>query len=115
MKVPPTNPQGTILSWANAIAQTLEMQGIKSREIFEQVGIPYHSTVDPTYRVESDKITALFKLAVEDRLRDPQVSHAQVERMLADPRSSEFVNRFTWSWLKLQSDPRWQCPLFWKL
>src|SRR5262245_60871211 len=45
----------------------------------------------------------LRALAAEGRLHEPDVLRAQAERMLADPRSSELVEQFTWSWLGLQN------------
>jgi mono/diheme cytochrome c family protein len=45
----------------------------------------------------------LRSLATAGRLRDPGVLRAQAERMLADPRSQEFVEQFTWCWLGLQN------------
>jgi hypothetical protein len=44
----------------------------------------------------------LMELAVEGRLRDPQVRRAQVDRMLADPKSDRFVQHFTGQWLDLR-------------
>ena len=54
----------TMLSWTNAIAQALEAQGVKSRPLFDRVNIPYPSTVDPTDRIESQKVSTLLQLAV---------------------------------------------------
>lgn len=45
----------------------------------------------------------LLRIAAKKQLRDPKMLKAQVERMLSDARSDEFVNRFVWSWLKLQN------------
>jgi len=45
----------------------------------------------------------LLALAAAGRLVDPAVLRAQAERLLADPRSSEFVAQFTWSWLGFQN------------
>lgn len=45
---------------------------------------------------------ALLKLAAENKLRDPAVLHAQVERLLADERSEQFVKNFTGQWLHLR-------------
>ncbi len=44
----------------------------------------------------------LLSLAAQDRLRDPQVLAAQVERMLDDPRSRAFATAFTGQWLGTQ-------------
>jgi len=44
----------------------------------------------------------LLTAAAADRLRDPTVLAAQVERMLADPRSQRFVENFAGQWLKLR-------------
>ena len=44
----------------------------------------------------------LLAAAATDRLRDPGVLAAQVERMLADPRSQRFVENFAGQWLKLR-------------
>lgn len=70
MNLSTANESGSIMSWANAIAQALEMQDISSRMLFEKAGIPYRSTVDPTYRIGARKITALFQLAVK-ATKDP--------------------------------------------
>jgi hypothetical protein len=44
----------------------------------------------------------LFRLAEEKKLRDPQVLHAQVERMLQDPRAEAFTKNFVGQWLALR-------------
>jgi AraC-like DNA-binding protein len=59
------NPR-TMLSWTNAIAQALEARGVSSRPLFEVADIPYPSTVDPADRIESKKISTLFRLAVNE-------------------------------------------------
>ena len=41
----------------------------------------------------------LFRLADQDRLRDGDVLHAQVERMLDDPRAAAFAEQFVGQWL----------------
>jgi hypothetical protein len=43
----------------------------------------------------------LFRLAAKNKLRDPAVMHAQVERMLNDPKAQAFVQNFTTTWLRL--------------
>ncbi|HAD61573.1 MAG TPA: hypothetical protein DCG12_20225, partial [Planctomycetaceae bacterium] len=43
----------------------------------------------------------LFRLAEERRLDDPAVIEQQVTRMLADDRSSQFVENFATQWLSL--------------
>ena len=45
----------------------------------------------------------LLALAESGRLAEPATLRAQSERMLADPRSDEFVARFTWAWLGFQN------------
>ena len=45
----------------------------------------------------------LFSEAEAGRLREPAELVRQVERMLEDSRSSEFVENFVWSWLKLDN------------
>jgi Protein of unknown function (DUF1592)/Protein of unknown function (DUF1588)/Protein of unknown function (DUF1587)/Protein of unknown function (DUF1595)/Protein of unknown function (DUF1585) len=53
----------------------------------------------------------LFQLAQQHRLRDPEVLHAQIQRMLADPKSRALVENFGGQWLQtrnldsLQPDP----------
>ena len=37
------------------------------------------------------------------KLRDPKVLSRHAERMLADPRSGEFVDTFVWAWLKMDN------------
>lgn len=44
----------------------------------------------------------LLRLAAAGRLSDPLVRHAQVERMLADPRRERFIEAFTGQWLDLR-------------
>lgn len=44
----------------------------------------------------------LFALAERGELRKPKVLHAQVERMLRDPKSQRFVESFTGQWLRLR-------------
>ena len=43
----------------------------------------------------------LNRLADEGRLSDPDILHAQVERMLNDPKNDRFVNEFLDQWLNL--------------
>lgn len=43
----------------------------------------------------------LFQLAKEDRLGQPEVLRGQVQRMLNDPRSAEFVESFAGQWLSV--------------
>ena len=43
----------------------------------------------------------LMTLAAKGQLSDPKVLHAQVERLLADPRSQRFIANFTDMWLGL--------------
>ena len=43
----------------------------------------------------------LFRLAAKNKLREPAVMHAQVERMLKDPKAEAFVQNFTTTWLRL--------------
>ncbi len=53
----------------------------------------------------------LFQLADQHRLRDPEVLHAQIHRMLLDPKSRALVENFGGQWLEtrnldsLQPDP----------
>jgi hypothetical protein len=47
----------------------------------------------------------LLALAAADRLRDPEMLAAQVERMLADTRAQRFVENFAGQWLKLRELP----------
>lgn len=61
----PQKTRKTMLSWTNAIAHALEARGVKSQELYEQAGIPYLSTEEPTGRIETYKITTLMKLAVK--------------------------------------------------
>jgi cytochrome c553 len=44
----------------------------------------------------------LFRLAEQQRLQDPKVLAAQVERMLDDPRSRTFISSFVGQWLGTQ-------------
>lgn len=44
----------------------------------------------------------LLKLAETDQLQRPEILAAQVERMLADPRSSDFIDGFLGSWLTMR-------------
>lgn len=45
----------------------------------------------------------LFQLAAEHRLNTPEVLHAQVLRMLKDPRSSALVDNFAAEWLEFRN------------
>jgi hypothetical protein len=47
----------------------------------------------------------LIDLASRGRLADPKVLEAQVRRMLADPKSREFVENFAGQWLQLRNLP----------
>jgi hypothetical protein len=44
----------------------------------------------------------LIDLAVEGRLRDPEVLEQQVRRLLADPRSNALVKNFAFQWLNVR-------------
>ncbi len=44
----------------------------------------------------------LLRLAAEGKLSDPAVRHAQVERMIRDPKIERFVDNFTGQWLDLR-------------
>jgi len=43
----------------------------------------------------------LFKLAREKKLRDPKVLQSEIERMISDERSWQFIEQFTDQWLDL--------------
>ncbi len=43
----------------------------------------------------------LYNLAMDKRLGDPKILAAQIDRMLADPRSNAFVETFLTAWLEL--------------
>src|SRR5690606_33026019 len=45
----------------------------------------------------------LLTLAEQNRLSDPEILDAQVERMIADPRSKAFSENFAGQWLALRS------------
>jgi hypothetical protein len=45
---------------------------------------------------------ALFDLARQGKLRDPDVQRTQVERLLSDPKARRFVNNFLSHWLDLR-------------
>ena len=45
--------------------------------------------------------TQLFKLAREKKLRDPKVLQAEIERMISDERSWQFIEQFADQWLDL--------------
>jgi hypothetical protein len=44
----------------------------------------------------------LLRLAATGTLAEPQVLHAQIDRLLADPRSDRFIEDFTDQWLELR-------------
>jgi len=46
---------------------------------------------------------ALLKDSANGKLHDVEVLKRHVDRMLADPRSDEFVESFVWAWLKLEN------------
>ncbi len=45
----------------------------------------------------------LYRLASQDKLRDPAVLRAQVKRMIADPKAWEFVRSFAGQWLGVRN------------
>ncbi len=45
----------------------------------------------------------LYRLAAQDKLRDPAVLRAQVKRMLADPKAWEFIRNFAGQWLSVRN------------
>ncbi len=45
----------------------------------------------------------LFKLAADNKLHEPEVLHAQVERLLSDPKAKAFTTNFTEQWLSLRA------------
>ncbi len=45
----------------------------------------------------------LYSLAAKDALRDPAVLRAQVQRMIADPKATEFVRSFAGQWLGVRN------------
>ncbi len=51
---------------------------------------------------------ALFGLAAEGKLSDPEVLEAQARRMLADPRASAMVENFCGQWLQLRNLKQFQ-------
>ncbi|MBT4518498.1 MAG: AraC family transcriptional regulator [Halieaceae bacterium] len=55
----------TLLSWTSAIAHALEARGVKSQALFEKANIPYPGESGATERVETRKVSALVRLAVE--------------------------------------------------
>ena len=44
----------------------------------------------------------LINLAVQNKLRDPQVLERQVKRMIGDPRSEQFISNFFGQWLNVR-------------
>jgi mono/diheme cytochrome c family protein len=45
----------------------------------------------------------LYRLAAQNKLRDPAVLRAQVKRMIADPKAWEFVRNFAGQWLSVRN------------
>ena len=45
----------------------------------------------------------LYRLAEQNKLREPAVLRDQVKRMIADPKASEFVRSFAGQWLSVQN------------
>ena len=45
----------------------------------------------------------LYRLAEQDKLRDPKVLRAQVNRMITDPKAAEFVRNFAGQWLGVRN------------
>lgn len=45
----------------------------------------------------------LYRLAEQDKLRDPVVLREQVKRMIANPKAAEFVRSFAGQWLSVQN------------
>lgn len=59
------NEPKTIFSWASAIALALESEGIDSQALFKKAGVDLVTSSEPSYRIETVKITEIFRLAVE--------------------------------------------------
>jgi hypothetical protein len=55
----------------------------------------------------------LIALAADGKLSDPDVLDAQMQRMLADPRSESLATRFAALWLRLQDMDQVQPDAFW--
>ncbi len=52
-------------AWGNAMAQALEMEGLDSKSLFREAGVPYQFSADPACRIETRQASALYRLAVE--------------------------------------------------
>jgi len=55
----------TSSSWALAIVQALELEGLKGPELFARLDMDYQLLSDPDARIAQDQMTALWGLAVE--------------------------------------------------
>jgi hypothetical protein len=55
------------------------------------------------FAVNSSPDPALAGLAASGKLRDPKTLHAELDRLLKDPRSDRFVDNFLGQWMKLRS------------
>ncbi|WDU64091.1 AraC family transcriptional regulator [Pseudomonas poae] len=55
----------TSSSWASAIVQSLEMDGVNCSELFEHLGMSFSALGDPDARFAQDDMTRLWQLAVK--------------------------------------------------
>jgi hypothetical protein len=75
--------------------------GVSPGERFELLGVDLASRLS-FFLWASAPDAELLDLAAHGRLSDPDVLAAQVDRMLADPRSEALATRFASQWLRLQ-------------
>lgn len=55
----------TSTSWALAIVQALELEGLEGSELFARLGLDHGLLADPDARIPQDQMTRLWELAVE--------------------------------------------------
>jgi hypothetical protein len=95
-------------TFESSMRETLAMVLMSPQFLYHKVAID--DDVTPAYALASRLSyflwgtmpdDELFKMAANGSLDQPEVIAAQVERMLADPRSRDFVHNFTRQWLSI--------------
>ncbi len=67
-------------TWAVAVAQALDANGLDSKTVFAQAGIDLASARDPSMRIPSEQMTRVYELA-EKATDDPAFGLAIAEHI----------------------------------
>jgi AraC-like DNA-binding protein len=94
----------TTLASTHAVALALEMEGIDSKALFKEAGIPYHFCSDPSNQLPTRKQTKMYGLAVRETgnpafglkvatFMQPSVLHALGYSILSSATLMDFCKR----------------------